>query len=135
MLSNMPELPAAAGWGACTASGSGAGVVTGAAGVICAATGAGCGMAVELGALSAAWHMPAASSEGSKASACPRETSLPYTGDFSDIVMFMIIYSELLTLGGLSIANNRLSILIFAIEKIFLQKANFLQRKANFLLA
>lgn len=131
----MPELPAAAGWGACTAGGSGAGAAAGAVGVICAATGAGVSMAAEPGALSAAWHMPAASSEGSKASACPRETSLPYTGDFSEIVMFMIIYSELSTLDGLSIANNRLSILIFAIEKIFYRKANFLQRKANFLLA
>lgn len=135
MLSNMPELPAAAGWGACAAGGSGAGVVAGAAGVICAATVAGGSMAAEPGALSAAWHMPAASSEGSKASACPRETSLPYTGDFSDIVMFMIIYSELQALNELSIANNCLSILIFAIEKIFYKKANFLQRIANFLLA
>lgn len=125
-------MPAAAGWW--MGAGSGAGAGAGAAGVICAATGAGCGIAVEPGALSAAWHMPAASSAGSKASSCPSETSLPYTGDFSEIVMFMIIYSELSTLGGLSIANSRLSILIFAIENIFYKKANFLQRKANFLL-
>lgn len=37
MLSNMPELPAAAGWGACAAGGSGAGAVAGAAAGRCGA--------------------------------------------------------------------------------------------------
>lgn len=118
----MPELPAGAGWwtgAGCSGAGVGAAV-----GVGCMATGAGCCTAVEPGALSAAWHMPAASSEGSKASLWPRDTSLPYTGDFSDMVMFMIIYSELLALDGLSIANSCLSILIFAMAKIFYKKAN-----------
>lgn len=92
----MPELPAAAGLCATGAADcSAAGMEAGAAGV---ATGTGCCTVVEPGALSAAWHIPAASSEGSKASLCPRETSLLYTGDLSEIVIFIIIYSELLTL-------------------------------------
>lgn len=104
----MPELPAGTGW--CTA-GAGAGVGAGAAAGV-GSTGSAVAAAGSVVLLSAAWHMPAARREGSSERVLPRAISLLYTGDFSEIVICMVLYSEYLALRALSIANSYLSTFI-----------------------
>lgn len=93
----MPALGAALGAGGCGRGssgwvGAGLGAVLGAAGVPCA--------------LRAAWHMPAARRDGSSASELPRDTSLAYTGDLSEMVICILSIANFCRCTKLSIANT-----------------------------